>query len=78
MYGTLNPYSAYAAGLSQNLQACEGGSENPDDIERRLVFKATPFQSEFHLLHFYPFVVVVEKTAAPVAEFVCPKHGSEW
>ena len=78
IHGTLNPYAGYAAGWSQNLHACEDGADNLQDNERRIVFKTTPFQSEFRSVHFYPFVTVIEKTAAPVEELICPKHGTEW
>lgn len=78
IHGTLNPFGGYAAGLGQNLHACEGGGDNLDDNERRIVFKATPFQSEIHSVHFYPFITVVEKNYSRVAELVCPKHGTQW
>jgi len=78
IHGTLNPFAGYAAGFSENLHACEGGGDNLQDNERRIVFKATPFQSEIHSVHFYPFVTVVEKNTSPLTELVCPKHGTQW
>jgi hypothetical protein len=38
---------------------------------------ASRFQSDIHSVHFYPFVVAIEKTEAPVKEFVCSKHGTQ-
>ena len=38
-----------------------------------MIVKASPFQSVVHSIHIYPFVAVVEKRSAPIAEFVAPK-----
>jgi hypothetical protein len=36
------------------------------------------FQSVIHSIHFYPFVIVIEKRPAPLQEMVAPKHGTIW
>lgn len=38
----------------------------------------TAFQSAIHGLHFYPFVLVIEKRAAPETQFRAPLRGSQW
>jgi hypothetical protein len=38
----------------------------------------TPFQAAIHSLHFYPFLLVIEKHDRPQAEFRAPLQGSEW
>ena len=38
---------------------------------------ASQFQSDIQSVHFYPFVVAIEKTEAPVKEFVGAKHGTQ-
>lgn len=78
IHGTLNPFSAYVSGLSQNLHACERGQDNVDNNERRLVFQTTPFQSAIHSVHVYPFVTVIERANSPVSELVASKHGTQW
>ena len=38
----------------------------------------TAFQRAIYAVHFYPWVVVIERTDAPVEQFLAPKHGTEW
>jgi hypothetical protein len=78
VHGAPNEFASYAHGLAQKLNAFDAIVENRDDDERRLVCPSTTFQSDIASIHFYPFVVVVEKNAAPLAEFVAPKHGTQW
>ncbi len=40
--------------------------------------KPTPYQSACHSIHFYPYVVVIEKHLSPPSRFVAPKHGTQW
>ena len=72
-----NEFAAYVCGLAQDLNSAYLES-NPDNNERRSVYKTTPFQSAVGGMHLYPFLTVVERTPAPVSELVAPKHGSQW
>jgi len=74
----LNPFASYLYGFAHNLNALDGFQNNVDDKERRQVCRATPFQSAIGSIHFYPYVTVVERTVAPISEFVAPKHGTQW
>jgi hypothetical protein len=65
-------------GAAQNLNACDKGQEDFENEERRLVYRASSFQSAIHSIHFYPFVTVVEKAGAPTAELISAKHGTQW
>lgn len=38
----------------------------------------TPLQSAVHSIAYYPFMVVIERNSRPPAEFIAPKHGTEW
>jgi hypothetical protein len=38
----------------------------------------TPIQASLHSLHFYPYVMVIERNAREVARFAAPTRGSEW
>jgi hypothetical protein len=42
------------------------------------VYATTALQSGVASVHFYPYVIVIEKAPAPIPEFVAPMHGSEW
>ena len=39
---------------------------------------SSAFQRHIHSIHFYPYVLVIEKNEKPVERFCAPKHGSEW
>jgi SAM-dependent methyltransferase len=73
-----SPFGLYISGLSQRLNGDDRPEANPDDNARRLVARASAFQGAIDSIHMYPFVVVIEKREAPVAEFVAPKHGTHW
>jgi predicted O-methyltransferase YrrM len=76
--GEHNPFASYAQGMADTLNSMADRVENLADHDRRLVCRATPFQTAVAAVHFYPFLVAVEKTAQPVGEFIAPKHGTEW
>ena len=38
----------------------------------------TPFQAAVHSVHFYPFMVVIEKRDSPLKIFSAQKHGTHW
>jgi hypothetical protein len=73
IHGTNNPFSAWVHNLADNLNAFA-----PMQEQTLLTTHATPFQSAIHSFHFYPYLVVIEKTATPCGQFAAPKHGSEW
>ncbi|HNP33965.1 MAG TPA: class I SAM-dependent methyltransferase [Flavobacterium sp.] len=62
IHGTFNRFSAYAAGLVNELNSM-GNSQ---------------FQSAIHSIHFYPYVLVIEKHAAKPKKLKAPKHGTIW
>ena len=70
--GTLNGFSAYVRAMADNLNA-RGAPK-----DEGLGYRSTPFQSAIHSMHFYPFMTVIERLAAPLNELVAPKHGTEW
>ena len=73
-----NAFAVYAQGMADMLNSSEQFVKNLTDPERRIVSKPTPFQSNVASVAFYPFVAVIERRAAPLAEFRAPKHGTEW
>jgi hypothetical protein len=78
VHGTLNTFASYIYGFAHNLNASDRSQNNVDNSERRLVCGTTPLQSAVHSIHLYPYVTVVERTDAPVAELIAPKHGTQW
>jgi hypothetical protein len=77
VHGAYNQFASYVHGLGHKLNDSSqyGGS---DDNDRRLFCGCTPFQSAVGSIHLYPFVTVLERNVVPVAELICPKHGTQW
>lgn len=70
--GIQNSFATFAAGLIASLnQACPvrwGQMRCP----------ATPFQQAVHSLHWYPYMLVIEKHPVPPAALVAVTRGTEW
>lgn len=73
-----NTFASYVHGVAHKLNDFAQGESNPDNQERRLVCKATAFQSAVQSIHLYPFVTVVERNVSPVIELIAPKRGTQW
>ena len=72
VHGMHHDFAAYVCGIVGRLNEIdsrEGGE---------LAATPSPLQRDVYSVHFYPYVVVIERTAARPAEFVAPKHGTEW
>ena len=68
--GIHNRFAAFATGIvgELNRMSEEGsGSDEPSEFQR----------SSFSI-HFYPFMVIIEKSETPLTRLLAPKHGSEW
>jgi len=67
-----NRFSTFAAGLVNELNACNwiSGPVSQSSVSR--------FQSSIHAIHFYPYLVVIEKNQVPVTKLSAPKHGTKW
>lgn len=70
--GTFNWFTAFTTGLVHELNSM---NRTPGSL---LQSKVTQFQSAIHSIHFYPYVVVIEKHSLPPAKLSAPKHGTEW
>jgi hypothetical protein len=72
VHGCFNRFSAFAAGLVHDLNGLKHipGSQ----LESSL----SPFQSSIHSIHFYPYLVVIEKHRVPPAKLLASKRGSGW
>lgn len=72
VHGSFNGFASFAAGLVAGLNADEGV---PGPL---LQSKVSRFQASVHSIHFYPFVVVIEKHLVPPARMAAPRHGTKW
>lgn len=70
VHGIHHRFAAFVGGLVTELNAMslDGGPG----------CKPTPFQSACHSIHFYPYVVVIEKHSNAPFRFIAPKHGTQW
>jgi hypothetical protein len=72
VHGTFNSFSAFAAGLANELNSMNLIS-GP-----LLQSSVSHFQSRIHSIHFYPYVVIIEKHGVSPTRLLAPKHGTEW
>lgn len=73
-----NAFAAFVSGLADSLNNMEGVVSDSVNPERRLAVPTNGIQAAIHSVHLYPYVVVIEKRDARLAELVAPKHGSQW
>lgn len=72
VHGIFNRFSGFAIGL-----ACQLNNFNriPGPILRSNV---SQLQASIHSIHFYPYVVVIEKHSLTPTELSAPKRGTKW
>src|ERR1035437_1768329 len=70
VHGRFNRFAAFAAGLVSEL--------NDINFFRPGDSSVSEFQSIAHSIHFYPYVVVIEKHRVPPAALRAIRHGTEW
>ncbi len=72
IHGYYNKFSAFASGLVHALN-------HYDCLPTELLQSSvSPFQSSIYSIHFYPYVLVIEKNHVPRSKLSAPKHGTEW
>jgi hypothetical protein len=67
-----NGFTEFAVGLVRELNAFSQRADQQKGTE------LTSFQSAIHSIHFYPFVMVVEKHLLPATNLASLKRGTEW
>ena len=72
VHGSFNTFSAFASALVHELN---GFRSIPGSLLRSSV---SPFQSAIHSIHFYPYVVVIEKHSVAPTTLSSQKRGTEW
>jgi len=73
VHGVNNDFTAYVGALADRLNAFA-----PAFDQRVLSSPPTPLQADVHSIHFYPYVVVIEKRSTPLTLLSAPKHGTMW
>jgi hypothetical protein len=69
VHGCFNRFSAFATGLVHELNRISGPLYQ-SSVSR--------FQSSIHSIHFYPYLVVIEKHRVRPTKLSAPKHGTQW
>jgi hypothetical protein len=69
VHGCFNRFSAFATGLVKGLNAMNCISAPPLQVG---------FQQSINSIHFYPFLVVIEKHILPLTKLSSSKHGTVW
>jgi hypothetical protein len=72
VHGRYNQFAAFAAGLVDELNEVR---RIPGPL---LQSEVTPFQASVYSLHFYPYIMVIEKHQRPMHRLAAPKHGTRW
>src|SRR3954465_1864330 len=71
IHGPNHGFGAYLQGLLRDMNAINPGSAGKP-------VRPSPLQAAIQSIHFYPYVVVIEKATSTVSELDAPKHGTEW
>ncbi|MEZ6126253.1 MAG: hypothetical protein R3C49_24260 [Planctomycetaceae bacterium] len=72
IHGISNRFTSFACGLVTLLNA-QNTVRGPIPHAA-----ATPLQQSLCSIHFYPYVVVIEKNQVAPSHLEAPKHGTEW
>jgi len=70
IHGDFNRFAAFAATLASELHNKSTSSPFCGEV--------SSFQNAIHSIHFYPYVVVMEKNLHAISEFTSHKHGEKW
>lgn len=71
VHGTFNRFAAFTTGLVNNLNTVNA-------LSGTLGSSTNQFQSAINSIHFYPYLVVIEKRLVALPKLSAPKHGTEW
>jgi hypothetical protein len=74
IHGGFNEFATYVHALAHQLNRRVTWDDDPSGI----AISSTALQAGIASIHLYPFIAVLERTSAPVGEFVCPRRGTEW
>jgi SAM-dependent methyltransferase len=75
VYRVGNTFGSYALSLAECLNGYDGAAHN-SNID--IICPRSDFQSAVLSVHFYPFIVVIERSDRPQGPLACPRKGTEW
>ena len=74
VHDSFNNFSSFATSLVNDLNKLDRDQSSLISFQSN----ASPAQSMIHSIHFYPYVVVIEKNLVPVKTLNSLKHGTIW
>lgn len=74
VHGVNNDFAEYVHAQAKAINEFVDVRLHPGGVTCR----PTSFQAAIHSVHFYPFVIVIEKTESVGPEFKAPKQGTVW
>lgn len=78
IHGINNDFAAFASALTNNLNSMQGAGQFPQQNQNgSVVVKSSPGQASIHSIHFYPFMMVIEKRSTILAELLLTIKGSQ-
>jgi hypothetical protein len=84
IHGTENAFTQYLAGVLPHLHTMdsvpreEAITLDAVPVQRAQAVRTTPFQQAIAGIHWFPFVVVIERSILQPQAFVNPMHGTDW
>jgi Methyltransferase domain len=72
VHSVSNRFCGFVTGLASELNGMYPISGS------LLESNVSPFQASIHSIHFYPYVVVIEKHGVSPTKLSAPKHGTKW
>ena len=72
IHGRFSDFTAFTLGLVNQLNTLQrpAGEAHGSGVNT--------FQSAVHSIHFYPYLLVIEKRMQPIERLSEPKHGTHW
>jgi len=71
IHGKHNQFFSYACGLVSSLNAMKTS-------DQKHICCTSPFQSAIYGVHFYPYIMVIEKQQKLLSVLSSEKHGTKW
>ncbi|MEZ5050576.1 MAG: class I SAM-dependent methyltransferase [Saprospiraceae bacterium] len=71
IHGLFNDFTFHSFCIAMNLNGMKKKKDNPAIISNSV-------QRQIASMHFYPFMVVIEKAPTLIDTLIAPRHGTEW
>lgn len=71
IHGLFNDFTFHSFCVAMNLNGMQKEKDNPAIISNSV-------QRQIASIHYYPFMIVIEKAPEIVENLIAPRHGTEW